>query len=1632
MTDQDLLKLLEDKRPADLSAEELEYLRARLPASAELQQLVFSDVHLEEAIVASLSRPAMSPKAIVARAKAASSKQSFAARLGWMLGLGLVAFGLWWWNEERLKEPEPVRIVATSQKDKVKVDPAPTDGDTLVAEPIVAEPSVEKPAELAPIVDIAQNPVPPPEPEKMPVVAPEKPEPKPAEPPVVAQAPSAPDKKSETPPGKRPAQTAAPMVSPIPDAPLVAAKDPDLQNWPELDPRPAAVKPVAEGLLTVDELPPTSQNELRRWLEPVPGQPHQFFEAQRSGVPVAGFQGLVHLKAPWVDKAVLRFAPFEDDQLTIHLWHEQQGVTLQYLRPLTTWVAYQTTRRGTEPRPITLSLAGTDDWRFERTSQGPVELRYQDGTVVLSRGKLRLITVALPGPPTDVYFDKRAWMRSFAMSLGQPLVDDLPELKESLLEEQPSSLKWSPVVAKGAQFNSHEDGSVSLTSEPGTETVWTTVKLPKASLFEYTFLIEGPGIGTGLVFCDEENRPLTTVSYSRESRTGWTTFGFLPKETVQFASTFDPNYVVMPVSRQQQWLRLIAGPGSLKCWTSSDGRHWTRALDPLRPFRGPIASVGLICFKTTEAHNISLRQLQARELTSLTELSSQDIVETVPVEVYSQVSNPTSWLTHVIDSQPSDVSADDWRTACALRTLANVPLAPFGNHLLSILLDERLSQPGPAEKQLKLIDQAALLWDAWEPAECIRVAKLYERVGQRLAREGHRQPYTAISLSLLGAPIWSPSRYQVMPESLVKTELYGRVLEEDWDSADELCDQLKFWNRPSSPDILWHDQRQGVKLLVDWVTGAPPAAIVKGRGRKQRGRPGKDVVIQPSAFKHPLVIELSKEGYNTLAEVQVALSEGAFKDACQIISTVKMELALGVLPDAREGQLLVSLPQAVANSMRDYPALRETMNTVFGPTARLRVQHAIAEGNPLALQGATVQFYGTQASSDAHIWLGDRALTAGEFVTALGNYEQARRGLGTDPPGLSARLRLAAALLGRDAEHAVTESVVLNDVRWSPADFEKLVTEVRQQAGGEAGQPKLIELEAVTPAKSPARVQYVAQPARLKWPGDLGRNPASWPAGEVDWIARQFSGQVHGDVLIASNRFSVSAIDLTTNVAKWTHTLAEEQGEAHGWHLTPMRPVVAGNRVFVRRLNKDGPDIAALDFATGALVWKVRPLDFAASDPVLVQELLYAFSVSTAHDGTMQMSLSAINPHTGDVLWQRPVLRLIDAWGRQTPCHLTAAGDRLVASIGGTVVCCDLDGLPLWVRRQAWVPLTHEPIIWDQQRTPPLIVKDKVLVVQPGVMSVECLDLSGGRRVWVRPFPDVRRLLGAAGGRVYVESGRAAAGVTPKVTCLALETGTTQWDWSDDALLDANLVAEDGSLLCTSLEVVKPNEIARPRLVWLDPQTGQELAIATVETLTDKSPRLGPLFSYKDKLVGLYGKFDRDVDRELVQLAPSTIPALAGASDLSWKRWAQTSLSPRVVNGIDAVLPGWTCLASAEDPAVGLLLESRGQTNVAATLATHELPVSLVRDVAVPMGKRTRLIALVGCLDGEKWALDVRIAGRTLETLAVSDMTTGNGWKELQVDLSEYAGQSFTILVEQQHSGKPAHGQWKRLDIISD
>src|SRR5437867_982318 len=72
---------------------------------------------------------------------------------------------------------------------------------------------------------------------------------------------------------------------------------------------------------------------------------------------------------------------------------------------------------------------------------------------------------------------------------------------------------------------------------------------------------------------------------------------------------------------QRQWLRLVYGGGSLKCWTSGDGIHWGLAVDPLRQLDRGYSTAGVYCLPGNGLRSIRLRRLEARPLAMIESLA---------------------------------------------------------------------------------------------------------------------------------------------------------------------------------------------------------------------------------------------------------------------------------------------------------------------------------------------------------------------------------------------------------------------------------------------------------------------------------------------------------------------------------------------------------------------------------------------------------------------------------------------------------------------------------------------------------------------------------------------------------------------------------------------------------------------------------------------------------------------------------------------------------------------------------------------------------------------------------------------------------------------------------------------------
>jgi outer membrane protein assembly factor BamB len=704
----------------------------------------------------------------------------------------------------------------------------------------------------------------------------------------------------------------------------------------------------------------------------------------------------------------------------------------------------------------------------------------------------------------------------------------------------------------------------------------------------------------------------------------------------------------------------------------------------------------------------------------------------------------------------------------------------------------------------------------------------------------------------------------------------------------------------------------------------------------------------------------------------------------------------------------------------------------------LRVKQAMAEGNAIDVQAATVQFYGTDAAAEAHLWLGDRALASGDFPHALGHYQHlltSGLGLGGRQAQISARVRLAGALLGREVGQAVTESVDLGGTSFTPADFEALVADLRtnRTLPGSAGTAAVAgESSARGQGQAPAPARFEAkQWTRFAGSQGAGGNP---PLRIGDWAGQQVSSLIVGDRMIVSNRLEVMAFDLAGGQQRWNRQVGGNAGKAQDWPGVAMTPVLAGEKLLVRWVAKNGPEVVALDAKRGDILWAGRTGGYVLCDPFVVQDQVHMLVASDLQNKILQVNFVTLDLRNGQMIAQRPVVQFRDVWNRQIPCQAVLVDDKVVATLGGTELCVNLLGHPQWLRRQSTIPMSLDYRWHEQGQDPPVVSRGLVFAAQPGVREVTCLDLETGRMRWQRAMPQLVRVSGMVDGRLIVRT-------TEGIEALAAADGKLLWQADVPNLLVAQLLpgakadpaGAGRSILVACSELADAELQWRVRLSWLDPATGREIARRPLVDLVHKVPQFGPLVAHENRLWGFFRKspdptheiFELTADGEIPRLSPSDAVTQLPAA---WRR----ELTPQIRETASDLFPGWELIEGFEERQAGYRKEWQGGKDVLVATATPGRGVTFTRQVTIPAGSKARLALKVGHDSADKWSIDVRVGTTTLASQRIEGETTANGWKEWQVDLAPYAGKTVWLVVEQRGvEAARVNSYWKQLEITN-
>ncbi|MFM9197397.1 MAG: hypothetical protein ACKOWG_16995, partial [Planctomycetia bacterium] len=661
-----------------------------------------------------------------------------------------------------------------------------------------------------------------------------------------------------------------------------------------------------------------------------------------------------------------------------------------FKQPPLSWVAYATTRVGAEPLPSGYVTVARDDGRFIRTNPvgvHGVELRYADGMISLVRGDVRLVEAALAGPPTDIFFEGAATVRDLALVAAAPIPPPWASPARPAADLLAAGkAAWVRGGDQTAGFAVHDDGQATLSAVETKQPAWAILPLPAAGgLREFVVRLEGVAPGTGLVLADGNNAPQSVLRFqAHKNAPGTLQLDRKPPNdnAIESAEPLNARPFLFVKEHQPVWLRLRQCGGVQRLDASTDGQRWVLDVSPQPAF----AAIGLHAVPHPSARSITVAAVEQAGFPRLDALAPLDMRESA-VELPPQ--GPlAAWLAAADAAKPPAAETSAWRRACALKAVAGNAGKDLAIDLLGFLWRESLALELTDEARHELLDEIlALAPVVDEPAAALRIAGLLTSLGGERAAEGEPRCLSVIRNDLAAMPLRSGGPFSPFPEPLARREIIGLLAPGDGEAVHTLVERLSFFGLTSKP-------RNDV--FFTWADAVATSRLA-----------GKPMALA-AEWRHPLLAAPGKESLSVHAELVGAMAGEDWQDVCRLIDAAAADGSIDLLPDRDDPDLLVSLPVAVATAMRDEPRLLEAMRQDREQIAGLRLLESTSAGNAAAVEAITVQFHGTAAATEAHVWLGDRSMAAGRFATARRHYEAAAP---TIPPSAEKQVKRTKAAI---------------------------------------------------------------------------------------------------------------------------------------------------------------------------------------------------------------------------------------------------------------------------------------------------------------------------------------------------------------------------------------------------------------------------------------------------------------------------------------------------------------------------------------------------------------------------------------------------------------------------------------------
>jgi hypothetical protein len=140
-----------------------------------------------------------------------------------------------------------------------------------------------------------------------------------------------------------------------------------------------------------------------------------------------------------------------------------------------------------------------------------------------------------------------------------------------------------------------------------------------------------------------------------------------------------------------------------------------------------------------------------------------------------------------------------------------------------------------------------------------------------------------------------------------------------------------------------------------------------------------------------------------------------------------------------------------------------------------------------------------------------------------------------------------------------------------------------------------------------------------------------------------------------------------------------------------------------------------------------------------------------------------------------------------------------------------------------------------------------------------------------------------------------------------------------------------------------------------------------------------------------------------------------------------------ISSAVSKFAPGWKAKHCGDDMNPGLRSSEMGKNNV---LVTHPLDHTtgcrLFREVSLPAGKKSVLWLTVGHHPEGDWLLIVAAGGKEVLRKSIDKQTAGEGWTDVEVDLTDFAGKKVKLeLINQPTGWRYEAGYWAQVRLTS-